>query len=43
MIKIYVNLIKHGLKTIEEVPEPIREAVKKALELNIWLSFNFVL
>ena len=32
MIKIYVNLIKKGLKTIEDVPEKLREEVTKMLE-----------
>lgn len=32
MVKIYVALIKKGLKTIDDVPEQIREEVRKALE-----------
>lgn len=32
MVKIYVALIKKGLRTIEQVPEKIREEVRKALE-----------
>ena len=32
MVKIYVALIRKGLKTIEDVPETIREAVRKELE-----------
>mgnify|MGYP004481104433 CR=1 FL=1 len=32
MIKIYVALIRKGIKTIEDVPEQIREKVKKILE-----------
>lgn len=32
MVKIYVALIKKGLKTIDEVPAQIREEVKKLLE-----------
>lgn len=32
MVKIYVSLIKMGLKTIDEVPAIIREQVKNALE-----------
>lgn len=32
MAKIYYDLIKKGLKTIDEVPEKIRDAVKKLLE-----------
>lgn len=31
MIKIYVALIKKGLKTIDDVPARIREEVRKAL------------
>ena len=27
MVKIYVNLIRKGLKTIEDVPEKIRDEV----------------
>lgn len=32
MVKIYVALIEKGLKTIDDVPEKIREQVKAALE-----------
>lgn len=32
MAKIYVALIREGLKTIDDVPEQIREKVKKLLE-----------
>lgn len=32
MAKIYVELIKKGVKTLEEVPEKIRAEVKKLLE-----------
>lgn len=32
MAKIYVNLIKKGLKTIDDVPEKIRNDVKILLE-----------
>lgn len=32
MIMIYVRLIQKGLKTLEEVPEGIREDVRLALE-----------
>ena len=32
MVKIYVALIRKGLKTIDDVPEGIREAVRKELE-----------
>ena len=31
MIAVYVALIKKGLKTIDQVPEKIREAVRKEL------------
>lgn len=34
MAKIYVALIRKGLKTIDEVPAKIREEVKKLLEEN---------
>ena len=32
MVKIYVDLINRGLKTLEDVPARWREAVKAALE-----------
>lgn len=32
MVQIYVDLIKAGKRTIDQVPSKIREAVKKALE-----------
>ena len=32
MAKIYANLIRKGVKTIEDVPEKIREAVRALLE-----------
>lgn len=32
MAKIYVNLIKKGLKTIDDVPEKIRDDVRVLLE-----------
>lgn len=32
MVKIYAELIKKGLKTLEEVPEKIRADVEKLLE-----------
>lgn len=32
MAKIYANLILKGLKTIDEVPENLREEVKRILE-----------
>lgn len=31
MVKIYVSLIRKGLKTIDDVPEKIREEVVAAL------------
>lgn len=31
MVKVYVNLIKQGLKTIDDVPTKWKEAVKKEL------------
>ena len=35
MAQIYAELIKKGLKTIDDVPESIREVVKKILEMNV--------
>lgn len=32
MVKIYVDLIRKGLKTTDDVPARIREEVRKALE-----------
>lgn len=32
MVKIYAELIKKGLKTLEEVPEKLRKKVQKILE-----------
>lgn len=32
MAKIYVSLIKKGLKTVDDVPAQLREEVKKLLE-----------
>lgn len=34
MVQVYVSLIKKGKKTLEQVPEVIREDVRKALEEN---------
>lgn len=34
MAKIYVALIRKGIKTIDDVPAKIREEVKKLLEEN---------
>lgn len=31
MARIYANLIKKGLKTIDDVPEALKEAVKALL------------
>ena len=32
MIKVYYLLVKKGIKDIEDVPENIREAVRKMIE-----------
>ncbi len=32
MAKVYAELIRKGLKTIEDVPKPLRAAVKKILD-----------
>ena len=32
MVKVYVNLVKRGLKTLDEVPERLRAEVKAELE-----------
>ncbi len=32
MVKIYVALIKKGIKTIADVPEKLRQAVQEILE-----------
>ena len=42
MAKIYYNLVKRGLKTIDEVPEKIREEVRKLLEENNWLFSKII-
>ena len=34
MVKVYVNLVKRGLKTLEEVPEKLRAEVEAELEQN---------
>ena len=34
MVKVYVNLIKRGLKTLDEVPEKLRAEVEAELEQN---------
>lgn len=31
IIKVYADLVRHGRKTIEEVPDNIREEVRKLL------------
>lgn len=35
MAKIYAELIRKGLKTINDVPERLREEVQKILDENI--------
>lgn len=35
MAKVYANLIKHGLKTIDQVPEKIREDVIECLRQDV--------
>ena len=32
MVKVYVNLVKRGLKTLDEVPEKLRAEVEAELE-----------
>lgn len=32
MVKIYANLVYHGVKTIEEVPQKLRLAVETLVE-----------
>ena len=34
MVKVYVNLVKRGLKTLDEVPEKLRAEVEAELEQN---------
>ena len=34
MVKVYVSLIKKGLRTIDKVPENIRDLVQKELDNN---------
>lgn len=31
MVKVYVNLVKRGLKTLDEVPEKLRAEVEEEL------------
>ena len=38
MVKIYAELIKKGVKTLEEVPEKIRKEVKERRKIS-WLLF----
>lgn len=44
MVKVYVDLIKKGKKTIEDVPKSIRKEVEKLLNLgvddNVQMVFN---
>ena len=35
MAQIYVELIKKGLKTIDDVPKSLKEEVKKILEMTV--------
>ncbi|OTO15095.1 MULTISPECIES: CD1375 family protein [Enterococcus] len=35
MISVYVNLIKKGLKSIDEVPEKIKEEVQAILSADV--------
>lgn len=35
MAKIYANLIKNGLKTLEDVPKALKDAVKKILDAGV--------
>ena len=32
MVMVYVRLIQAGLRTLDEVPENLRDAVRRALE-----------
>lgn len=32
MVNVYVNLIRKGLKTLDDVPEKLKEAVKAKLD-----------
>lgn len=34
MVKVYVSLIRKGIKTIDKVPENIRDLVQKELDNN---------
>lgn len=34
MVKVYVSLIRKGIKTIDDVPEKIRDLVQKELDNN---------
>lgn len=35
MAQIYVELIKKGLKTIDDVPKSLKEEVRKILEMTV--------
>lgn len=35
MAQIYAELIKKGLKTIEDVPKSLKEEVRKILEMTV--------
>lgn len=35
IVFIYVDLIKRGIKTIEEVPDNLKEDVKNILKVNV--------
>ena len=40
MAKVYANLIKKGLKTIDDVPESLREAVLALLKQSAQLMMH---
>ena len=35
IVFIYVDLIKRGIKTIEEIPDNLKEDVKNILKVNV--------
>lgn len=35
MLKIYIKLVEAGVRTVEQVPDKYREAVKEALGMNL--------
>ena len=41
MAKVYADLIKKGIKTIDQVPERLREEVKKILDNADQNLFNY--